>query len=150
MPNVRKNIVLLRNISIVGIPKSTVLINIFRVLMHDQPPMFQNGISENMRSYYIGMIIDGITLSSSDYAMPSNEKKNFPATFEIQMKINCLSLKAEDDALFNNGTNNHTFVMRILKNMLKSEAERLSLQQLEYETYCSDISDDYIKKGILW
>ena len=43
-----------------------------------------------------------ILLSSSDSAMTSKEKKNRRATFKIQMKIHCLSLKAEDDALFKN------------------------------------------------
>ena len=46
------------------------------------------------------MTDDGIPLSSSDSAKTSKEKKNLRATFEIQMEIHYLSLKAEDGALF--------------------------------------------------
>ena len=48
----------------------------------------------------------GIPLPSSDSAMTSKKKKNRRATFKIQMKINCLSLKAEDYAPFNNRSKN--------------------------------------------
>ena len=44
------------------------------------------------------------------------------------------------------------FVLRSLKAILKSEVERVSLQQLEYEMDCADIPDDYIYiwKMTLW
>ena len=45
------------------------------------------------------MMDDEIPSSSSDYAMTSKEKKNQHATFKINIKIHCLSLKSEDDAL---------------------------------------------------
>ena len=45
---------------------------------------------------------NGIPSSSYDSAMTSKEEKNRCATFKIQMKIHCLYLKAEDDALFKN------------------------------------------------
>ena len=45
---------------------------------------------------------DGIPYLSSDSAMTSKENKNRRATFKIQMKIYCLSVKSEDDVLFKN------------------------------------------------
>ena len=48
------------------------------------------------------MLDDGITLSSSNYAMTYKEKKNHRDMFKIQMKIDCLYLKAEDDTMFKN------------------------------------------------
>ena len=55
------------------------------------------------------MMEDRIPSSSSDSAMTSKEKKNPYAAFKIQIKIHCLSLKAEYDALFNNGFKKTTF-----------------------------------------
>ena len=48
--------------------------------------MFLNGISKMTRSSVIGIMDDGIPLSSSDSVMTSKEKKNHRATFKIQMK----------------------------------------------------------------
>ena len=117
MPTVRQNIVLLRNISIFGIPKSMVLVIIFRVLMW--PLSLINAglrsiihiqclkmVSKNTRSSVIGMTENGIPSLTSDYKMKSKEKKNFRATFKTEKKIHCLSLKAEDDALFKNSSKN--------------------------------------------
>ena len=59
------------------------------------------------------------------------------------MKIHCLSLKAEDDEIFKNRSKKSYFLPRPLKSMLKSEVDRLSLQHLEYEIDCADITDDY-------
>ena len=47
------------------------------------------------------MMDDGIPLLYSGSEMTPRGKKNRCATFKIQMKIHCLFLKAEDDALFN-------------------------------------------------
>ena len=88
------------------------------------------------------MMNDGIPLSSSDTVMTSKEMKNCCATFKIQMKIHCLSLKSEDDALFQNKFLKPAFVIRPLKDMLKSKVDRLSLQQLEYEMDCANLPDD--------
>ena len=48
------------------------------------------------------MMDNGIPLSSSDFAMTSKEKKYCHANFKDQMKMYCLSLKTEDDAMFKN------------------------------------------------
>ena len=84
---------------------------------------------------------DVIHSSSSDSAMTSKQKKNLRATFKIQMKIHCLSLKNQDDALLRIGKK-PAFVLRPLNAMLKSEVDRLSLQQLEYEMDHADLPDD--------
>ena len=52
------------------------------------------------------MMYDGTPSSSSDSAMESKQKKNRRATFKIQIKMNYLSLKAEDDVLFKNRLKN--------------------------------------------
>ena len=73
---------LLRNISIVGIQKSTVLVNIFRVFMCLLPMKNAGPIriihlqcfkmrSIFFKSYYIGMMDDVITLSFYDSEMKS-------------------------------------------------------------------------------
>ena len=89
------------------------------------------------------MMNDGIPSSSSDSAISSKEKKNRRATFKIQMKIHCLYIKSEYYALFKNGFLKTAFVLRPLNAFLKSEVDRLSLQQLEYEIDRADLSDDY-------
>ena len=76
------------------------------------------------------MMEDRIPSSSSDSAMTSKEKKNPYAAFKIQIKIHCLSLKAEDDALFKNRSKRPVFVLKPLKAILKIEVDILSLQQL--------------------
>ena len=75
---------------------------------------------------------DGITLSSSDYAMTSNKNKNSHSTFKIHIKVHCLSIKSEDDVLFKIRLKETAFVPSPLKAMLKSGVDRLSLQKLEY------------------
>ena len=103
--------------------------------------MFRNGISKKTRSYYIGMMENGIPSLSSDSAMTSREKKNFRATFKTQIKVHYLSLYAEDDALFKNRSQKPSFALRPLKSMLNFEVDRLSLQQIEYEMDCADLPD---------
>ena len=83
----------------------------------------------------------GIHLSSSDSAMISKKKKNRRATYKIQMKKHCLSLKAKDDALFRIGSKSPAFVLNPLKAMLKLVVDIITLQQLEYEMYRSDPSN---------
>ena len=88
---------LLRQISIVGIPKSTVLVIIFRFFMW--PLSLINTGPRNIihlqcfkmaykktRSYITGKTDDGIPSPSSDSAMTSKIKKNRRAIFKIQMK----------------------------------------------------------------
>ena len=57
--------------------------------------------------------------------------------------MNCYSLKAEDDALFNNRLKIPAFVLRPLMFMLNFEVDILSLQQLEYEMDCTYYPVDY-------
>ena len=59
-----------------------------------------------MRTSYKGMIDDGTLSLSSDSEISSKEKKNRRSTFKIDMKIHCLSLKKQNDALFNNRPKN--------------------------------------------
>ena len=97
------------------------------------------------------MMDDGIPFYSSDSAMISKEKKNRHATFKIQMKIHCLYLKSEDDALFKNSKKKHAFLLGPLKAMLKIEVDILSLHKLEYEMDRANLPDDYIFLNmILW
>ena len=58
--------------------------------------------------------------------------------------MHCYYLKIDNDALFKNISKRPDFVLRKLKPMLNFEVERLSLQQLEYETDCTDYPVDYI------
>ena len=71
--------------------------------------MFWSGISKNTRSSVIGKMDNGIPLLFSDSAMTSTRNKNRRATFKIQMKRHCLSLKAEYDTLFKNKSKNLHF-----------------------------------------
>ena len=48
------------------------------------------------------MVDNGIPSSSSDSATTSKEKKNRRSMFKIEIKMNCLSPKNQDDALFKN------------------------------------------------
>ena len=66
--------------------------------------MFQDGISKNTRSSYKGMMDDETPSSSSDSEMSSKEKKNRRSAFKIEIKMHCLSLKKQDDSLFNNSS----------------------------------------------
>ena len=56
---------------------------------------------KNTRSSVTSKMDDGIPLSPYDNSTTSKKKKNHRATFKTQMKKNGLSLKSEDDALFN-------------------------------------------------
>ena len=87
---------------------------------------------------------DGIPSSSSDSAMASKKKKNCRATFKIQMKKHCLSLKARDDAMFKIMSKIFAFLLYPLKAMLHLVIGIISLQQLEYEMERTDLTDDYI------
>ena len=96
------------------------------------------------------MMDDGISLSSSDSAMKSKERKKPCATFKIQIKIHYLSRKQSMMHCLIIGKNS-AFVIRPLKVMLKSVVEILSLQKLEYEMDCADPPDDYIfLNRVLW
>ena len=81
-----------------------------------------------------------ISLSSSGSAMISKKKKNRRATYIIQMKKHCLSLKSMDDALFKIGSKSPAFVLTPLEAMLKLVVDIISLQQLKYKMYHSDPS----------
>ena len=86
---------------------------------------------------------DGIPSSSSDSVMASKKKKNCRATFKIQMKKHCLSLKAKNDALINISSKRPDFVLKPLKVMMDLVVDRISLQKLEYEMERADLPDDY-------
>ena len=97
MPTVRQNMFLLRKILIVGIPKSTVLVIIFRVFMWPLSLMnagprrishlqcFEMAYQKKTIASYIGMMDDGINFFPSDSAMTYKYKKNSRATFKIKM-----------------------------------------------------------------
>ena len=76
---------------------------------------------------------DGIPSSSSDSVMTSRKKKNLRATYKIQIKKYCLSLKAQYYAMFRNSFKKHSFVLKPLQAMLDHVMDRLSLQKLEYK-----------------
>ena len=117
IPNVRQHIFLLRKILIVGIPKSTVLVIIFKVFMWTLAT-FLNGISKKTRSYYKGMMYNVTSLSSSDSEMSSKENKISVTRFKIQIRMHCLYFKAQDHALFKNRQEITAFVLRPLNIML--------------------------------
>ena len=54
----------------------------FSTNKHYQLAMFRNGISKNKISSYKGTMNNGTPLSSSDYEMESEIKKNRSSTFE--------------------------------------------------------------------
>ena len=82
-------------------------------------------------------------LSSFDSEIVSMVKKNHHATFEKYINMRCYSLKTDEGALFKNISKIPTFVIRPLNPMLNFEEDILSLQQLEYEMYCTDYPADY-------
>ena len=84
----------------------------------------------------------GIPSSSSDSAMISKKKKNRRAPFKIQTEIQCLSLKAKNDALFKIRSKITAFVLNPLKAMLNLVVDIISLQQLDYEMERANIPDD--------
>ena len=99
--------------------------------------MFRNGLSKNTRSSYKGTIKNGTPLSSSDSEMASKIQKTFVkncrVTFDKTIKINCLSLKRDDDELFKKKSKMPNFVLRPFLTMLNLEVDRLYLQKLDYE-----------------
>ena len=56
-------------------------------MKHYTIAMYQNGISKETRSSVTGMMDDGITSTSSDYATTSKGKNNCSGTFKFQIKI---------------------------------------------------------------
>ena len=97
-----------------------------------------------MKSSVTGNIDDGIPSSSSDSARTSKRKKNCRATFKIQMGKHHLSLKAEDDELFNNRFLKPAFVLKPVNSMLNLVVNRISIQKLEYEMDRADLPDNCI------
>ena len=89
------------------------------------------------RSFYKGTVKNGTHLSSSDSKMTSKVNKMAVPRLK-KMNIHCYSLKIDDGALFKNSSKRTASVLRLLKSMLNSEVDRLSLQQLEYEMDCTD------------
>ena len=93
-------------------------------------------------AYYKGTMNDGTTSLSSDCEMASKIKKsfvkNFHATFDNKMRFNCHALKLDDDDLFKNSSKRPTFFKRPFLTMINFEVDRISLQKLEYEMYCTD------------
>ena len=95
---VHQDIFLLRKISIVGIPKSTVLVIIFKVFMWPLSLInvvpqsiihlkcFKMVSKKNTRSSVTGKMGNGINFSSLDSTMAPNKNKSLCATFRIQMK----------------------------------------------------------------
>ena len=72
---------------------------------------------------------------------PRKRKISIPSL--KKMNIHCCSLKAEDDALFNNMSKIPAFVLSPLKSILNSEVDRLSLRQLEYDMDRTNYPIDY-------
>ena len=100
MSTLRKNHIFLINISIVLIPKSTVLVIIFRVLMlplsliNAGPQSIINFQCKKKISSGVGFMDDRIPSSSYGSAVSSMKKKNRRATFKMQIKnINYLLRK---------------------------------------------------------
>ena len=81
-------------------------------IKHYPLEMFQNGVSKETRLSLTGKMDNGIPFLSSDSSMTSKKKKNRPATFEIQIKKRCLSLKAKDDALFKISSKRPAFLQK--------------------------------------
>ena len=96
-----------------------------------------------MRSSFTGKMDDGIPSSHSDSTMTPKKKKNGRATFEIQMKKHCLSLKSKDDALFNIRSKIPAFVLKPLKAILNLVVDRISLQHFGYEMERANLPDDF-------
>ena len=90
---------------------------------------------------------NGTLLSSSDSEITSKIRKSFVksfhATFDKKTKINCISLILDDGDQFKNRSKVRTFLLRPFLTMLNLEVDRLSLQKLEYEMYCTDYPINY-------
>ena len=104
-----------------------------RTTKHDPLEIYRNGITKYTRSSVTGTMNDGIPSTSSDSSMTSKRKNNSRDTFKFQMKNHCLSLKALDDELFRNNSEQPGIVLNPLKAMLNHEVDISSLRHLEYE-----------------
>ena len=163
MLTVRQKPFSLRNISRVGISKSTVLVLIFRVfrwllslknaklisIIHLQ--CLEMVYIKKTISSYKGTMNNGTPLSSYDFEMASKKKrsfkrsfvKKFHSTFDKKMKFNCHALKLNGDDLFKNSSKISTYVTRPFLTMLILEVDRWSLQQLEDKMDCTYYPVDY-------
>ena len=143
MPTVR-NLFLLRKISRVGIPKSTVLIIIFRVFMWTLS--LRNTVPRRIIHL---QCIEMISKKTQDHLI--KERLTMELLFRLLIlkwhRSYCYSIIIDDDAQFKNISKRPAFVLRTLKTMLNFEVGKLSLQELEYEMDRTDYSVDYIKKG---
>ena len=72
---------------------------------------------KNTRSSYKGMMDGGTPSLFSDSAISSKEKKNRRSMFKIEIKMNCLSPKNQDDALFKNRSKKPACVLSPLNTM---------------------------------
>ena len=105
--------------------------------------MFQNGITKKTRYSYKGTMDDGTPPSYSDSKMASEEKKNCLSTFGKKLKYIVILLKIRMMHCLRIGKKRPAFLIGPSKIMLNFEVDRLSLQQLEYEMYCTDFPVDY-------
>ena len=162
MPTVRQNLFLLRNISRVGIPKSTVIVIIFRVFMW--PPSFRNAGTRRIIYLKCFEIVSKKIQDNIIKALWTMElifrllilkwnprlEKSLCHVWKI-MNMRCYSLQIDDDALFKNKSKRFAFVLIPLKSILNFEVVILSLQQLEYGMDCTDYHVYYIWWNmILW
>ena len=85
---------------------------------------------KNTISSVTGKIEDRIPSSSSDSVTTSRKNKNRRAMFKIRTKQNCLSLKANYDALFKIRLERTTFVLNSLRSMLNPVVEKSISKQL--------------------
>ena len=90
---------------------------------------------------------NGTSSSSSDYETTPKYKKrlggNINAKFDVFMKTKCNLIIEADNKLFNNRRQKPTFLLCSFLNLLNSELDRLSLQQLECEMDCTVYPDKY-------
>ena len=120
------------------------LIDKCRTKKHYPLAMYRSVISKETRSYVTVNIDDGIPSLSSDSATTSKRKNNRRDRFKLQIKNHCLSLKAQDDALFRNRSKKTVILIKPLNSMLDHVVDRLSLQKLEYKMGRVVLPDDYI------
>ena len=85
--------------------------------------------------------------SSSDNETTPKFKKsfgtNFNAKFDARMKTRCEFIIKADNELFHNKTRKPMFVLNSFQHLLKSNLDRLSLQQLECEIDSAGYPDKY-------
>ena len=130
---------MLRNISRVGIPKSTVLVIIFRVFLW--PLSLRNAgprsiihlqcfkmVSKKIRDHLIKARWTMELLCRLLILKWHTKKRKIAVPHLKKMNIHCYSLKTQDDALFKNGFKKTAVVLRPLKSVLNFEVCRLSLQ----------------------